>query len=63
MTPLQFDTMMIIPLTEPTRLRLPKSHDLVMNVQICWAMKWFFKSSPFHPTDYRVQTIGLDGVA
>lgn len=62
MTPLQFETMWIIPLKEPRRLMLHRTHDIVHCVAICWAIMYHFKDSPFKPTDYYVQTIGLDGV-
>lgn len=62
MTPLQFETMRIDRLIEPRRLMLHKSHDIVHCVAICWAVMYHFENSPFKPTDYYVQTIGLDGV-
>lgn len=62
MTPLQYETMMIVPLTHPQRLTLHKSHDIVRCVAICWATKYHMRNSPFEAIDYFVQTIGLDGV-
>lgn len=62
MIPLQFETMMIIPLQKPRRLKLYQTHDLVHCVAICWAVMYHFDSSPFKPCDYYVQTIGMDGV-
>lgn len=61
MTPLQYETMMLEPIS-PRRLRLLQSHDIVHRIAICWAIMWSMQDSPFQPRDYYVQTIGLDGV-
>jgi len=61
MSPLQYETMMILPLSRPLRLRL-YGRDLVLSVTVCWAVKYHMKNSPFEAFDYNFATIGLDGV-
>lgn len=63
MSPLQYETMRIDRLDRELRLPLGRSsHDIVYTAVVCWPVKYHCEGSPFEACDYRIRTLGLDGV-
>lgn len=66
MSPLQYDTMFIMPLHKPMKrhtIELLEPVERVVCVTVCWALKYYSKDSPFIPHDCYLTTLGLDGAA
>lgn len=62
MSPLKYETMMILPMLRPERLVLHGRRDIVRCVRVCWAVMYLGRGSPFEARDYHFGTLGLDGI-
>jgi hypothetical protein len=65
MSPLQYETMFIIPLHQPMKrhtVELLEPVERVCLITVCWALKYYMKDSPFAPQDCFMSTLGLDGI-